>query len=213
MAPTDFVRLFWRHRLLVLVALLLTGLALALVATARPVYYESAGVWYVAPDDDYPRSRLENFSPSLIVMGELSVVTLSGDRGRRLVRDLGGTADYTVELVNHGNLETPYHDQPYVLLTVTSRDPEEVNATMRALVNALQQEVQDRQAAMGARERWHVTTEVLTRTPDPVTLSGSRARALGGVLLAGLVGMWLAVSWAERRRGGGRLVPIQLQDG
>ncbi|MBG0827448.1 hypothetical protein HS041_06680 [Planomonospora sp. ID67723] len=138
-------------------------------------------------------------------MGELSVTVLNGPHGHRLVREHGGTADFEAELVNHGNLETPYHDQPYVTLTVSSRDPVEVNDTMRALVNVLHIELEERQAKLGAREKWMVTAEVLTRSVNPTSLEGRRSRSLGALALLSLVSALGAALWAERRRTGGPL--------
>jgi hypothetical protein len=196
----DFATVLRRNLMVALLLVCLTMLGAMRVLTTPPVYQARTVVTFLAPPTSFPRNSYASFTPDLTVMAEVATRDLSTSKGRAKVRRAGGTADYEVVLANRGNQELPIHDQPYLNVLASSRDPAAAGRTLKAVVDVMRTDLTARQVGAGATPSSLVSWKLTAVTSRPVPQTGQPTRALAAVAILGVLGTVGGTLLADRFR-------------
>jgi hypothetical protein len=188
-----------KRRLIALItSLLLAGGLGYYLKSTPPAYLESATVVFVAPKSTAsPPNPYSAFGPSLITTGDVIATTLSGPQYQGRVRAAGGTANYTIALVNLYNLEFPDYGEPFATLTSESQNPVAVQNTFKIVARSLMQLLATRQAQAGVPSRYRISAVVVGDT-GPIVQPGSRKRVYAGVVLLAIIIGFMVSSFLDR---------------
>jgi hypothetical protein len=196
----NFVAVLRRNPLVSLGLIVLTLLTAVGVMTIPPAYQARTVVTFLAPPTSLPRNSYASFTPDLTVMAEVAARDMAGPPSRAAVRRAGGTADYEVVLANRGNEELPIHDQPYVTVLTSSRDPAAAQRTLQAVLGVLRANLTARQTRVGASAGSLVSWKLTAVTNQPVPQSGRPTRTLAAIAVLGVLGTVYGTLLADRRR-------------
>ena len=114
------------------------------------------------------------------------------------VAQAGGTAAYNLTLVNLYNQDYPDFGYPEATLSVHSPDPVSTHRTYLIAKRTLIETLASRQKHAGAPRGHRIVAQVADDS-GPIPQTGSRKRALGGLLLLGLVAG--GTGWSLTGRG------------
>jgi hypothetical protein len=185
-----------RHLVAVLAILVLTaGMAWDIKRTPPP-YTESANV-ILTPPAVNPYASLSSFNAALIATAEVMTKTMLSPESQQKVREAGGTADFSLGLVNFNNEQFPYYGDPYVTVTATASDPADVHRTFTIVTLEFQRLVSERQAQAGVHPISRISTHVVADT-GPVSQAGSHKRVFAGLILLAIVITFLIVIFLDR---------------
>jgi hypothetical protein len=208
MTTADVLALVRRRWYVVLLALLVTVLALQAVRDARPVYWAEAEVTLLSPPAPGGPNELTTSTQGLVAMAGLVVADVQAGEAQPAVSDsvdlpgLGVRDGWNVRLPNVGGQWEPNFDRPVVDVQVVAATPSEASARLAGLVADVQRALDDRQAADGVPPVARIRTASVEHV-QVVRVDGSRSRAAVMVLLLGLAGSVVAaqlVDAALRRR-------------
>ena len=119
---------------------------------------------------------------------------------QRRVRDDGGTAAYSVELVNGYNQDYPDYSLPDATVTTQSADPESAHTTYVAVAQQLRQLLTSMQEHAGVPPRNRIYAYIAAET-GPLVQVGSPKRVYAGLILLTLVAIFMVAVFLDRRRG------------
>lgn len=187
-----------RRLIAVTAALVLAGGVGYYLKSTPPMYLENATVVFTAPKGiAYPPNPYSSFNAALITTGDVIVTTLSSPEYQSRVRAAGGTANYTVALVNLYNLQFPDYGEPFATLTATSQSPTAVKNTFTIISRLLTQLLATRQVQASVPRRYLISTVQVGDT-GTIVQPGSRKRAYAGVILLALVVGFMISSFLDR---------------
>ena len=173
------------------------------IERSRPNYVESATVLFTVPAANSSTTVYTWQAGALISTGSvISQIVMSPQIEHKVAR-AGGTAAYSLTLVNLYNQDYPDYGYPEATLSVHSPDQVSTHRTYliakRMLIEILAS--RQRQARV---PRGHRIVAQVANDSGPIPRTGSRKRALGGLLLLGLVAASTGWSLTGRRRIPGR---------
>jgi hypothetical protein len=193
---SEIVTLMRRHLIAVVVIIALTAGVAWEIKRTPPPYTESASVIFNPPSSN-PYSSFSLFSGALLSTAEIMTTTMLSSESQKAVLDAGGTADYSVGLVNFNNEQFPYYGDPYVTVTATAADPATAHRTFTILVRLFQQLVSGRQAQAGANSMSRISTRVVADT-GPIAQTGSHKRVYAGLIALAILITFLVVIFLDR---------------
>jgi hypothetical protein len=123
---------------------------------------------------------------SLIATGSVMSQIVMSARTRDQIAAAGGTASYTVALINLFNQDYPDFSYPEATLTVTSPDPAVTHRTYLVVKRTLTAVLAGRQRQAGATPASAIRVRFIDDS-GLVAQKGSRKRALAGLLVIALV--------------------------
>lgn len=204
MTTAGLLRVLARQRYLVLLGALLTLLGGYRAATSPGEYVTSAGVYFVAPQilNDGNAYVVDG---AVVTVADIVVTAVNGRAVRAELRAAGVQEHYTLELYNAGSQFVVIYDRPLLQLSVRGADEQSVRRAVTLIRSRVDAELAQRQREVGAGPRTLVRTQLTPADPPVYHGTGSRPRALLGVLLlGGTITLTLAVlvDDARRRRAG-----------
>jgi hypothetical protein len=180
---------------IVVIFVLAVGMAWDIKSTP-PTYAESANVVFVAPSAN-PYSSLSEFTGALVMSAFAMITTIQSQESQQEIREAGGTADFSVGVVNEGDEEYPYYGNPYVDLTTTSANPADVHRTFTIVIQSLRRLLSVRQAQAGVTPVNHIFINVVGDT-GPVVQAGSPKRVFAGLIVLVVVTAFLIAIFLDR---------------
>jgi hypothetical protein len=141
----------------------------------------------------------------LISTGSVISQIVTSPQIEHQVERAGGTAAYNLALVNLYNQDYPDYGYPEATLSVHSSDPVSTHRTYLIVKRTLIETLTSRQEQAGAPPGHRIVAQVANDS-GPIPRTGSRKRALGGLLLLGLVAASTGWSLTGRRTGAGRRI-------
>jgi hypothetical protein len=172
------------------VALVVAAITLVLVAhdvTTKPTYQTRAVITLLSPEAPFPRNAYASFTPGLVVMSDVLAKSMTTAAARRTVVRDGGRGEFQVVLFNRGSEQYPIFDEPYLTVTTNAPSPAEAMATQRAVLAALDKELQQRQAKGGARPGSYISWRVTADTASAIMITGQPSRQLLATMILGFV--------------------------
>jgi hypothetical protein len=183
---------------LTLTVAIIGGLAVH-IERKRPNYVESATVLFSMPAANNSTTGYTWQAGALISTGSVISQIVMSPQIEHEVAQAGGTAAYSLRLVNLYNQDYPDFGYPEATLSVHSSDPVSTHRTYLIAKRRLIETLASRQKQAGARRGDRIVVQV-TDDSGPIPQTGSRKRALGGLLLLGLVAGGTGWSLTGRRR-------------
>ncbi len=182
---------------LTLILVITAGLGVE-IERKQPTYLESATVLFTTSNLDNSAVTYTWRAQSLTTTGSLISQILMSPQTEREVKRAGGTAPYSLTLINLYNQDYPEYGYPEATLSASSDSPVSTHRTYliakRKLIGVLDRQQNRAGAPQGARIVVQVTGD-----SGPIAQTGSRKRALGGLLLLGLVAAGTCWSVTGRR--------------
>lgn len=196
MSSNQILALMRRHLVAVVAILILTaGIAWDIKSTPPP-YTESANVIFTPPAIN-PYFSISSFTSTLITTAEIMTRTMVSPESQQKVHEAGGTADFSVGLVNYNNEQFPYYGNPYVTVTTTATNPVDAHRTFAIVIQSFQRLVSERQAQAGVRSISRISTQIVGDT-GPVGQPGSSKRASAGLIMLAILIAFLVVIFLDR---------------
>jgi hypothetical protein len=196
-SPQEILALVRRH-VVAVGAVLVLAAGLGLYLQHRPPgYADSATVAFVAPKN---QGGLFGFGQSLLVADQVMTASLSGPQGQEQVRQAGGTAKFSVELVNLSDEEFPNYSDPYATVSVISQDSAVAAKTYSAVLQVLQEDLSAIQARQGAKPNTWIHMHIIADSPapGPQPQRGSRDRILAGLAILGVIAAFMLATFLDR---------------
>jgi hypothetical protein len=165
----------------------------------RPNYVESATVLFTMPTADSSTTGYTWQAEALISTGSAISQIITSPQVEHKVAQAGGTAAYSLTLVNLYNQDYPDFGYPEATLSVHSSDPASTHRTYLIARRTMIETLASRQKQAGAPRGHRIVVQVADDS-GPIPQTGSRKRALGGLLLLGLVAGGTGWSLTGRRR-------------
>jgi hypothetical protein len=162
-----------------------------------PGYQEKGVIAFVGSKSSTGLFADEN---SLLVAQELTDFYMQSAQAKAAVRAAGGSASYTVDLVNLSSQEFPNYGVPYVTVTVNSPSPAVTATTYAAVVHVLSNNLELEQSKSGARSNTLIRAIAASQPKGPIIQSGSHIRVLAGMALLVLILTVGIVSFLDRHR-------------
>ena len=185
-----------RHLVAVVAIIVLTaGMAWNIKRTPTP-YAESANVIF-APPATNPYSSFSDYNSALLSTAEIMTQTMLSPESQQKVRDAGGTAGFSLGLVNFSNEQFPYYGDPYVTVTATAADPATAHRTFTIVILSFQRLVRERQTQAGSYQSRLISTHVVADT-RPVAVAGSHKRVYGGLIVLAIMIAFLVLIFLDR---------------
>lgn len=185
-----------RHRLAMLIVLVMAAGLAYLLNTAPTSYSDSSTVVFSATFAQINPSPA--LAQSLIASETMMAETMTSPAMMAQVRASGGTAPFTMVPFNVYNMQYPDYAEPTATLTATSVSEADAQRTFRIVLQVLTKRMTSIQADAGvpAKNRIRVNTAGSTGT---LVQPGSRARAFGGLLLLTLIAAISVANLLDRR--------------
>jgi hypothetical protein len=161
-----------------------------------PFYSESANVIFTAPAIN-PYNSIGSFDSALTGTAFMMKDTMLSPELKQKVREAGGIAAFSLEVVNIGNEQYPYYPYPYVTLTTTATNPADAHRTFTIVALSFQHLVLERQVQAGVKPASRISTHVVADT-GPVSLAGSSKRTFAGLMLLAIVAAFMVAIFLDR---------------
>jgi hypothetical protein len=195
-SSNQILALMRRHLVAVVAILVLTvGIAWDIKSTPPP-YTESANLIFTPPAVN-PYFSLSSFRSALIATAEIMTKTMESPESQQKVHEAGGTADFSVGLVNYNNEQFPYYGNPYVTVTTTATNPVDAHRTFTIVVQSSQRLISERQVEAGVYPASRISTQIVGDTGS-VAQPGSNKRAFAGLVLLAILIAFLVVIFLDR---------------
>lgn len=185
-----------RHLLAVMVVFILAAGMAWDIKTTPPVYSESANVILTGPAAN-PYASISSFTDDLIMTAYVMTTAMLSPESQQKVHQNGGTADFSLGLVNLSNEQFPYYGDPYVTLTTTSANPADAHRTFTIVATSFQHLLLARQVEAGVPPIGRISTHVVADT-GPIAQVGSSKRAYAGLLILAIVIAFLVAVFLDR---------------
>jgi hypothetical protein len=197
-SPQEIFALLRRHAVAIAAVVVLVGTLGIYLERRPPGYADSATVAFVAPKN---QGGLFGFGQSLLVADQVMTASLSGPQGQEQVRKAGGTAKFSVELVNLSDEEFPNYSDPYATVSVVSQDAGEAEKTYSAVIQVLQEDLAAIQARQGAKPNTWIHMHIIADSPAPGAQAqrGSRDRIFAGLAILGVIAAFMLATFLDRR--------------
>jgi hypothetical protein len=184
--PQAIVGLIRRHLIAVLVVMLTTVAVTYYLKKTEQPYQDTATIAFTSPASKAFPNPYASFGGSLIeAAGVISVIAMN-PTSQRQVRAAGGTADYSVSLVNTYNLEYPAYSLPDLAVSTSSVNPADASRTFTVVTRMVEKTLWDRQQADHVPMQNRIGVQVLGES-GPLPTKGSMKRVYGGVLVLAIV--------------------------
>jgi hypothetical protein len=187
-----------RIGVLALSAVIVGGLAIH-IEQNRPDYGESATVLFTMPAANSSTTGYTWQAEALISTGSVISQIVMSPQIEHKVAQAGGTAAYSLTLVNLYNQDYPDFGYPEATLSVHSANPVSTHRTYLIAKRTLIETLASQQKQAGAPRGDRIVVQVADDS-GPIPRTGSPKRALGGLLLLGLVAGGTGWSLTGRRR-------------
>jgi hypothetical protein len=184
--PQAIVGLIRRHLIAVLVVMLTTVAVTYYLKKTEQPYQDTATVVFTSPASAAFPNPYASFGGSLIEAAGVISVFAMNPTSQRQVRAAGGTADYSVTLVNTYNLEYPAFSLPDLAVSTSSVNPAEASRTFTLVTKMIEKTLWDRQQADHVPMQSRIGVRVLGES-GPLPTKGSMKRVYGGVLVLAIV--------------------------
>jgi hypothetical protein len=189
----QILALMRRHRVAVIIVLVLAAAAAWDIKKSPPAYSESANVIFTAP----AVNPYSSFTQDLISTAYVMTKEVLNPDSQQQIRAAGGTAAFTVGLVNLNNEQFPYYGDPYVTLTATSMDPAEAHRTFTIVARSFQQLVATRQAQLHVPVTSRISTHLIVDS-GPIAQTGSPKRTYAGIMMLAIVATFTVAIFLDR---------------
>jgi hypothetical protein len=190
---SQILALMRRHRIAVIIVLVLAAAAAWDIKKSPPAYSESANVIFTAP----AVNPYSSFTQDLISTAYVMTKEVLSPDSQQQIRTAGGTAAFTVGLVNLNNEQFPYYGDPYVTLTATSLDPAEAHRTFTIVAQMFQQLVATRQAQFHVPVVSRISTHLISDS-GPIAQTGSPKRTYAGIIVLAIVTTFMVAIFLDR---------------
>jgi hypothetical protein len=204
---SDLLALAWRRRVLTAACLLLTGVALFLVAPPVEAWNARVSVVLLVPQDT-PGNPIASTTTSLIAATGVVARNVTGpDDGSQTVSsdlNLASTdpePGWSLRQPSVGGQWDVNYEEPRLDVKSWGHTREQASAQMRQALTAIDDSLQHLQNERGVDESQRIRVRLSPDQPVYTIQSGSRIRSLAGTGLAGLLGTLAAVVGAERLAG------------
>lgn len=189
----------WLRIVVLTLTVAITGGFAVHIERSRPNYVESATVLFTMPAANSSTTGYTWQAEALISTGSVISQIVTSPQVEHKVARAGGTAAYSLTLVNLYNQDYPDFGYPEATLSVHSSDPVSTHRTYLIAKRTLIETLASRQKQAGAPRGHRIVVQVADDS-GPIPQTGSRKRALGGLLLLGLVAGGTGWSLTGRRR-------------
>jgi hypothetical protein len=166
--------------------LILAAVSVRAVEHAPQSFLESGTIVVTAPHVPLTGEPYATVSGSLVTTGAVMAQSLMSPQAQTLVRAAGGTADFSLTLVNFNNQDYPEFSYPLATLTAQSAHPGATRRTFRAALQVLRRLLAQRQGSAAARGR--ISVELVSDT-GAFTQAGSPKRSLAALGMLTLIAM------------------------
>jgi hypothetical protein len=173
---------------------------------AAPAFRSSATLSVLPPRvnvEGVPRNPyLDIASASNADIAQRLSIQVNGTEWRSRLTDQGFSPDY---LIDHGDATSPI-----LRITIETPNPELSEATLTAVVGAVEEELAEQQERFDINQRSRFTIDTLDRSPGSVRVFGNRTRLTGAILVLGGIAAVIAAQALDnfqRRRRGERPTP------
>jgi hypothetical protein len=184
--PQAIVGLIRRHLIAVLVVMLATVAVTYYLKKTEQPYQDTATIVFTSPASKAFPNPYASFGGSLVEAAGLMSVVAMNQSSQRQVRAAGGTADYSVSLVNTYNLEYPDYSLPDLAVWTSSVNPAEASRTFTVVTKMIEKALWDRQQADHVPMQNRIGFRVLGES-GPLPTKGSMKRVYAGVLVLAIV--------------------------
>jgi hypothetical protein len=182
---------------LTLILVITVGLGVK-IEENRPSYVESATVLFTTPNLDRSAELYTWQAQSLISAGSVVSQILMSPQVEHEVAQAGGAGHYNLALINFYNQEYPEYGYPEATLSASSPDATSTHRTYLIAERTMIKVLATWQSQAKAPPHHRITAQV-SNDSGPMPRSGSRLRALGGLLLLCLVAAGTCWSVTGRR--------------
>jgi hypothetical protein len=173
------------------------------IERSGPNYVESATVLFTMSATNSSTTVYTWQAAALISTGSVISQIIMSPQIKRKVALAGGSAAYSLTLVNLYNQDYPDYGYPEATLSVHSPDPASTHRTYLIAKRTLIETLASRQWQVGVPRGQRIVAEIANDS-GPIPQTGSRKRALGGLLLLGLIAAGTGWSLTGRRGRSGR---------
>jgi hypothetical protein len=193
--PRQLAALVRRHLVAVAVALILAAGLTYHLDKANPGYADNATVAFTAPS-----AELSLFSNglSLLVMNQLMANSIMSGKGRDEVSAAGGTARYSVAMVNLNDEDFPNYGVPYLAIGVAASSAAGAQETFSAVIKVLTTNLGRIQAQQGAKPKAWIQLRTIAASTGPIAQNGSKKRMLAGLAVLTLIAALLLAMLLDR---------------
>jgi hypothetical protein len=194
---SDFARVSFlpRHWLAMLGVLVVAAVPAFSIWHSPDTYHEDAVVVLTARDSLSIDNPYPTVSQSLVTTSAVMVEDLMSPHSQALVRKEGGTAEFSLALVNYYNQDYPNYSYPFATLTVQSAALPALHRTFTEVLQVLRRRVAQRQADVRPQSR--ISIAVVGAT-GPVSQPGSRKRSLATLGLLAAIASGLMYRFLDR---------------
>jgi len=199
MRPGEVVALFLRHKIAVVLVLVIAVAVLVDFKKTPPQYAQTGTVVFTPPVSRLNPNPYNSFGGSLVLAGDVVMRIMHSPATQQQIQAAGGTAAYTLSLVNLYNMEYPDYGDPYGDLTTSSTDP----AIARRTFNIVEQKLADTLLSRQQMANVHRENRIgikMVGISGPTAQYGSSKRAYIGFLLLTIIIGFSVVNGLDRRR-------------
>ena len=207
MTLSDLLSLAWRHRLVTASFLLLTGLAMVLVAPPVQAWNGRVSVVLLVPQGT-PGNPIATTTRSLIATTGVVARGVNGpdDPPQTVSSDLNlastdAEPGWSLRQPSVGGQWDSNFEEPRLDVKSWGHTSAEASAQMAAALQAINSSLKSLQDDRGVSQSQRIRVRLSPDQPVFTIQSGSRIRSLAGTGLAGLFGTLAAVLVAERLAG------------
>ena len=197
-----------RHRYALAGVLAIAVLVLHAIWLYPNTYLETAIVVFVVRDSPSSLSPYSTVSESLITTSAIMAESLDSPQSEATIRAAGGSAAYSLSLINFANQDYPKYDSPFVTLTAQSTDPTATRRTFQSALNVLNRALEKRQAHVEPRGR--ISVLVLSQT-GPLAQSRSMKRTLAATGVVAIIAMYMLSRFLDKHKV--RLPTVRWREG
>jgi hypothetical protein len=194
--PVRALRRWWP---VVVIGVILTAMATVFVASKVPERYSASGsVVLLHAADRGKTNPYATFDSSLLVTSDALLTVVNSDATKARLQEQGADPNYTVVRATTA---------PFLTASVTTTDEAQAVRTVRLVLQAISDELVDRQERIGADPQNFISADSLTVPTRATVVLNARVRAAGAVVGLGLVLTFSAAilcELASRFRASGR---------
>jgi uncharacterized protein involved in exopolysaccharide biosynthesis len=199
MRPGEILALLMRHKLAVILVLVLAVGLLVDFKKTPPVYQETATVVFTSPVSTVNPNPYSSFGGNLVTAGDIILRILRSPASQQQVLAAGGSAAYSVQLVNLYNMEYPDYGLPYAEMAASSTSPAQAHQTFDIVTRQLFSILKSRQVLAKVHPVNRITIKLIG-VSGPLPLQGSAKRSDAGLVLLTIIVLFSVVNGLDRRQ-------------
>jgi hypothetical protein len=193
-SPLEIIALFRRHwGAIAMIVILTAGMAYHIKRNAQP-YVDAATIEFVAPRGLPTGGSFQ----SLLAVNQVMATYMASPSGQEHVRLAGGTASYSMIMINLNNEDYPDYGVPYSTLSSVSTDPVAAERTFGAAMRVLENGLSSRQAAQGTPFAARIQIQTMAAASGSIEQKGSSKRSLAGLAVLTLLLAYMLVRFLDR---------------